>query len=522
VNRGTQFSVEVSLSIENRSPETNVTQTGPGASVDARGRLAMILACRPQCDIEVVLHAPAFDIKSGANTGHVQVFTGSESVPALFKLRARADAPTGPARLESSFWYRGAFIARAMRTIQIAAAPPEMASASVAGRGARATPPARLPLETAAPDLTVRWEDFRVGGRDSCEVEVASPYLQSVRSEACPSSRELPEFLAGRYRRLLSAAGLNRGFNAVPERSEVTADEMRGLGRELYEHWTPSIFRDAFWKLVDRERRDANFHFRSIQIFTNNPALPWELLVPARADGSETRGFLGAEFEIARWHIGDRVRDLPPLAVPLDTIAAIAPHYSGQQNLPHQAEEMDAVRSMPGFRAVGGDLHALLGLLDNPPEGIVHFAGHGVAKQVGQSSYEYAIQLEDSAIDPTMWRAHTGKPAGPHPLYFLNACESGQETQIASFIDGWAGAILESGASGFIGGLWPLSDSGAMVFSKEFYKTLWDRVGAGEPASVASLVELARRKFAETGDPTFMAYVFYGDARLRVTPPNRR
>jgi|SRR6266436_9868666 CHAT domain-containing protein len=83
-------------------------------------------------------------------------------------------------------------------------------------------------------------------------------------------------------------------------------------------------------------------------------------------------------------------------------------------------------------------------------------------------------------------------------------------------LDGWAGAILQSGASGFIGGLWPLSDSGAADFSRLFYSDLRDALAQKLPALVAELLRKARRRFLETGDPTFMAYAFYGDTRLRI------
>jgi hypothetical protein len=40
---------------------------------------------------------------------------------------------------------------------------------------------------------------------------------------------------------------------------------------------------------------------------------------------------------------------------------------------------------------------------------------------------------------------------------------------------------------------------------------------ASDGASVARLVQLGRRRFLTTGDPTYLAYVFYGDVRLRIT-----
>ena len=80
--------------------------------------------------------------------------------------------------------------------------------------------------------------------------------------------------------------------------------------------------------------------------------------------------------------------------------------------------------------------------------------------------------------------------------------------------DGGAPAVLDAGASGFISGLWPLFDDAAAAFSKHFYDELERRLADGQ-APVADIVATGRQLFLETGDPTYLAYVFYGDVNLR-------
>jgi CHAT domain-containing protein len=92
-----------------------------------------------------------------------------------------------------------------------------------------------------------------------------------------------------------------------------------------------------------------------------------------------------------------------------------------------------------------------------------------------------------------------------------NACDVGQAHRVAHVVYGWGPAVLEVGASGYIGGLWPLGDQGAAAFAGLFYPPL-----AQGPVAVAELLRLTRRHFYETGDPTFLAYVYYGDAHLQV------
>ena len=512
IARGIGFSVLVSLTTEKRTPEVNVPQVGPGVSQSADGALQVDLPCRTTCALEVVLAAPGCEFTAGSNTAAIEMSAEGDSTPARFNLRAMQ---AGESRLEASFWYKGAFLARAVRAIQFTASGGEGEKRAATPAPAPAAAAAVLPMQAAPPDLTVRWEESTVGSQQYCSVIVTSPHLGAVKSAACVPGSELGKMLADRYEVLHRLAG--RGVQvADAAQPGLAADQARGLGRELYDHFVTRPFQEAFWALVDKERSDPGFHFRTIQIYTNNPALPWEILVPARPDGSGARGFLGLEFDVARWHIGDRVADLAPVRMRLDKIVAVAPHYKGGAFLAHQREELDSMRGLRGYQESGASAQALLSLLDHPPAGIIHFAGHGYARAGTGGVTDYGLQMEDAPLGPTIWRGHHGATGSNHPLIVLNACESGSEQSVLGFIDGWAQALLETGASGFIGGLWPLGDRGAAEFARRFYAELKRAQDAGRPAEVAELVRRARGQFTATGDPTFLAYVFYGDARLGI------
>jgi CHAT domain-containing protein len=266
--------------------------------------------------------------------------------------------------------------------------------------------------------------------------------------------------------------------------------------------------------LVEKQHTEPGFQFRTIQIYTNNPSFPWELVVPVR-NGKPFDGFLGSAFQIARWHIDDHVSNLGPLSLHVMSVKAIAPRYTGGAALPYLGQEMAAIQSMPGYQSVPGTMADLRTLLQFPPEGIVHFAGHGDAVAAADGSMNYDIRMEDGSFDPTRMRGLAGLSAN-HPVYFMNACQTGQETVEAGLIDGWAGAVLESGASGFIGGLWPLPDRGAAAFSAVFYKELLGELAAGKAVSISELLMHSRQELLRTGDPTALAYVFYGDTRFRL------
>ena len=95
----------------------------------------------------------------------------------------------------------------------------------------------------------------------------------------------------------------------------------------------------------------------------------------------------------------------------------------------------------------------------------------------------------------------------------------GRAHRIANFVYGWAPTVLESGASGYIGSLWPLDDKSAAEFSIKFYQTLDERLQNGQNASVAGVLRETRKSFLESGDPNSLAYIFYGDPHLKVERP---
>ena len=515
---GRPFSLQVSLTMEPLSDAVQI-QPGYGASVDAEGRLSMTLP--PRADgkpwpIDVVVTAPDFEIAHGNNRATIDLPADGDSTPALFELTPKS--PHATAKVWVTFWHAGTYLARASRVLAIGAEQTPSISAQPAKP--LVTEGATIGAAEAPPDLTVYVQELRAGDRTVCQLTIESPYLQPGTAPCTPAA-ELQPWLAEQYNAILRASAAMRGVKLPGAAPAVTPEQaramLRGIGRELYRRAAGPLFDSAFWKLVDREK-SGDFQFRTIQIYTNNPSLPWEIMVPVH--GARSRdGFLGTEFQIARWHITDEVssHDKPPRTLDLRQVVAIAPSYTGTTALAHQDDEIQAIHRLSGFRQVKGELASIRQLLRDPPDGIVHFAGHGVADRTPGGMVEYAIQLEGGAsLDLMSWRGLMRDEARRHPLYFLNACDVGQANRVLNFVDGWAPAVLDGGASGFIGGLWPLSDKGAAAFATHFYRGLGDAVTGGQFASVAKLVTSSRGGFFETGDPTFLAYVFYGDVNLKL------
>ena len=357
---------------------------------------------------------------------------------------------------------------------------------------------------------------------DESEIIINSPYLQpAAYSYTTPSG--LSDWLKAQYSKFGNAADLMdrpaaENGSSVASLKEQTVPMLQGFGRELYRNFAPDAFKEAYWKL----KRALGPRFRCIQIYTNNPLLPWELMRPMKTDGAEEDDFLGLEFRLARWHISSVTAQLdrPPSALPMRELTVIAPKYRGSAVLPDTEKEIHALLRIRGAHRLPGNLKAVHTLFSKFPDGVIHFAGHGVVRETRPGVFEYAMNLENSDLDLLTFHGMVSTRGGGHPLFFFNACQLGQSRQVANFVDGWAPAVLEAGASGYIGALWPVDDAGASQFAIRFYQEAEQGLASGS-VNVGDVVRDVRHLFYETGDPSFLAYVYYGDPNLELLASNQ-
>lgn len=510
VATGQEFAVQVSLTEEQITPAVQIKQ----GDATAEGQLALALPPdRDAWPIDVALSADGFTFRDNRNTATLSLPRTGDSTPALFHLTPKAiDQPTLPRKLYVTFWHQGQYLAKVVRPIQVVRATdgkPSAEAIKVAAipRGALSARPIALAEPETPVDLTV----FIAGST----IFLHSPHLALVNGTLAPAP-EKTKWLTTQFAQL-SRAG--RGFTPDATRDYASPKDAviahaKGFGKALYQEFAPPEFRAVFWRLKDQ----LGESFRSIQIYTDNPDLPWELMRPVRPDGTDEQDFLGMSFRLARWHVSQNanVTDRPPPRFPLRERLVIAPDYSGARSLPSVAAEVDNLKQI-GFQRVNGRFEALRELFDGDAlrGDIVHFAGHGLVKESGGGTAEYAIQLENGQeLNILMWRGlASGKGRTAHPLVFFNACDLGQAHRVANFVEGWAPTVLESGASGYIGGLWSIGDRGAAEFAADFYRRLAQQLGEG-PVRLADALRHTRQRFYQTGDPTFLAYVYYGDPNL--------
>jgi hypothetical protein len=249
---------------------------------------------------------------------------------------------------------------------------------------------------------------------------------------------------------------------------------------------------------------------RMLQIVSDDPWIPWEILRIEESPGSETVDgpFLAEAFALTRWFHPIR----QTIYLPLSRIAAIIPRTS---DLPHAEQEWEDLRALSGderqveriparLQEIGKALRS--GLYDG-----WHFTGHGLFR--GSAPDLSVIHLEeDEQLTPVHLGGEARRMGIKRPLVFLNACETGQSDLSLTDVGGWAPHFLRAGAGAFLGSLWPIGDSRSRNFARAFY------AGFTGGLPLAEAVQKARRAIRSEDDSTWFAYTVFGHPRAVCRP----
>jgi hypothetical protein len=536
---GETVTVSIALTEEQLTPEVKV-KAAPGSSVTADGALAMAMpAGAEQWPIDIDLFASGFDLADGGKwSRRTTLYREGDSDVVRFDLKARPIAKDSrPGQFIARIYSAGRFLGSASRPVIVrrTASVEAGAQGATANRAAAPLMLASLPPQPAVTgtvqlgaaasnavadlDVTILYDD--PSGLGPGQIIIHSPHLAGPVTDTFSTPPQMAAWLDSEYRRLFQLGMSLRGAVSLQQPAASSDPEAQkrfvtlaaeGFGDALYRDYVPEAFKDVFWSLRDKDE------LHSIQITSNSPTLPWELIRPQSTDGVTRDGFLGMSYRLARWaprSTSSQV-DNPLDRMAFTGVAAVAPSYVDKQSLPFQEVEIDALSKLAGYRRFDGDFVSFERLVGEVSTGFIHFSGHGEVNQPSSGRPVFAIDLVDQSLDPDTWRALVAAAHGKgNPFYFFNACDTGKSQMLGGFVQGWGPAVLAGGASGFIGGMWPLTDRAAAAFSSDFYGGISARLKDG-PVYLADVLQGVRKRFYETGDPTYLAYTFYGNANLEV------
>jgi hypothetical protein len=318
-------------------------------------------------------------------------------------------------------------------------------------------------------------------------------YAKGVTAEW--NTPEITSTLVAGYMRDFTKAGLSKIERFA---------KLRGAGKSLYQA-SPDHFKEVFWKLLDSRAK-----LITIAIVSDEPFVPWELMIPYRESGPglppEIRDPLGVEFQVGRMTRSSHESGAQKIS--LSNSYVVAPIFEGPRSLPHAQEEADFVTGLfPGTRIDPASLDTLNVKLGSCPS-LVHFACHGEVTDEGKQVLYLDEEREFSALDLSgLPGPEKGIPVA-HPLVFLNACQVGRPEPGLIGVGGFAATFAEMGACAVVAPLWSVKDSIAHEIAMDFYTKAKEKS--------IPLAEILRQQRAKAYDPavaedTYAAYCFYGD-----------
>jgi hypothetical protein len=409
------------------------------------------------------------------------------SEPAEFTvIRQPTGAGSGKATFSAYFAYNGRACGKVSRAVPLAAGEAAPVPAESTG--------IRIDAGAGPADLNVRIvaseEDERL-----FECNIQTPLLPRYRNGETGTWRlkSLAADLVGQQMERFTASGAQ---------NQVRTIALRSAGIHLFEA-SPKLFQKVLWEMIDAGKAP-----KTISIVTEEPYIPWELMVPTRtgADGEEEqREPLGAEFLVSRWTSREHVA--APQRIPIRDSWVVAPRDSQLTNA--EKEAVMVLHEIPGERIDPAGIALLDNALSQHGRTLLHVVCHGKSGAAGGQILELENEEE---LDASYLRAMPGvKKAfrASRPFVFLNACEVGREEPALVGVGGFAEQFMALGASGVIAPLWSVKDSIAHQLAVEFYQ----RIESEPKTPFAEILrDLRKRSYAEGGgEDTWAAYCFYGD-----------
>lgn len=292
--------------------------------------------------------------------------------------------------------------------------------------------------------------------------------------------------------------------------------EVEGAGEQLYLS-TPNILKQAYWRLWEAAAQ-GEFRFESIQIVTDEPYVPWELMRVAddRFPDVEPE-FLGVRHCVGRWLASDSAKLVQRLRV--STLAVSASSYTEVASVTQKLDWAGAERTLlvDKYHARNIPLRstALYDYLQRTDgDQALHLACHGRMSTTAPNTSELILEDNPQNLRPTVIaRTEVRRGFGSQdPLVFLNACEVGGAAASLSLVAGFPAAFLHAGAAAVVCPLWAVNDQRALKIAETFYTDVMKAPGR----SLGAVLRDIRAQWRDGAHLTYLAYVLYGDPLATV------
>ena len=262
-----------------------------------------------------------------------------------------------------------------------------------------------------------------------------------------------------------------------------------------------------------------------LTVYTDEFFLPWGMLYidpagqpPVRGGGMWQReGFVGYR------HVIEQATDsfVPMAALPgHDTIRlgfTFDREIESQQGVRCINTQMEFFRQCAGLRPTERQTKREIEeafRLAPFPDHVSYFFLHSIT--TGNSGGTIAAQflLADELVEASEIRAWTSGPFVLQPLFFFNACQSGQ--MLTPFYESFALVLLDLQARGLIGPQIDIPTVFADEFARQFFARFLRQDGSTGPQVGEIMRDLARQFFDQDSNPLALAYSLYKGADCYV------
>jgi len=452
--------------------------------------------------LDVLLRAPGFDFIGPSHQAMtVRRERSAETEKAIFRLKAGAPGPRPQSRIiTAEFWKGNNEIGEVTHSVVLVPAG------------------YRDPVEQAGHDTAT---DLQISSmrREDCDLAIKVRGTEgnwSVSLRSGVPGEEYEDKDVGNLR--FAADQLQKDISQIIDtqfvnypRSNLPENEYAKDQQEWNKTFVSNLqdYGKVLWEMLPEALRAEYLRLRtllrSIVVYSDDLAFPWELVVPSETVGDKFKVYetLGSAHVLGRWlpKLGLRPRQQ---RLRVSGFVIIRPRYS-TNDLGWADDEVAALRKMLArieeLKPV--DLTSVQTFLNRTDVQMVHFTGHGDYKENVDLN---ALRLENGSLQAfKLLGTQLGKVG--QPILFLNACSVGKTGPVPGRLGGFAGNCLNGGWSGVIAPYWLINDESAAGFSRSLYAKFLANRSIGE-----ALQELRAEK---PDDPTYQAYSYIGDPWAR-------
>ncbi len=229
---------------------------------------------------------------------------------------------------------------------------------------------------------------------------------------------------------------------------------MRGIGEQIWQA-TPRCFKGLYAEL--RELHGPRF---PIQIVTNDPHVPWEMMHPDGDAGVTDPDHLFMTHPVARWFAGNQGGMRSRL--PKGRIVTFVPDYTDGFGPAGCRRGRTTARRGASSGMRGGHvrrLHRLpRAIPTDAPVSILHFAGHANAPAEGGDYNEEGLRMMDGWVSHTEIHGNVVLGMKDGTFVVLNACSAGVANHTLGIVEGWPAGLARRGFGGILAPIWAVID----------------------------------------------------------------